>query len=161
REYQVEQYNVRPGTDYPHSYAYETQNPVNHYHRDGSAGHKTSNNHQQAPAMEQMIMEVLRYPNVHETRTDHWVGDKHGRHNSVEHGNQGKYREGQHGKGDYLDYVSHIEKMPSMYPDTHHVQNHHDQVSYEEYVTVDEEYDPVAREMVQRRIITKVEKRPA
>ncbi|KAF5185816.1 hypothetical protein FRX31_024599 [Thalictrum thalictroides] len=114
------------------------------------------------------VISPQQHPNlIHDQRRDHWP-ESTDRVISVEHDNhvnQNQYQHGQHAKGgDYLDYVSRLEKMPSIYVGAPpQVQNQHamqdKQVTYEEYVTSDEEYDSDAQEMVKMKITTRVEKR--
>ncbi|PIA51667.1 hypothetical protein AQUCO_01100494v1 [Aquilegia coerulea] len=119
------------------------------------------------PEMTDRVISPQQHPNlIHDQRRDHRP-EVSERVISVEHdnGHDSQYQNGQHPKrGDYLDYVSRLEQMPSLYgaaappvPKQHALQDK--QVTYEEYVTSDEEYDSDAQEMVKMKITTRVEKR--
>lgn len=152
RGYHVEHYNVRPAPNKLPTYGFETKTHPPQYHKGGR--HVTHN-----PIMEKVTTEdVLFRPRPHDTqRSDHLVG-------SNGHLYPVNPENGQHAQGhDYLDYVSHLEKTPSMGFFVPEVHNQHGtqekQVVYEEYVTTDEEYDSDTQEIVKMKVTTRVEKR--
>ncbi|KAL5718103.1 hypothetical protein ACHQM5_011042 [Ranunculus cassubicifolius] len=163
RGYHVENYTIWPMANNPQTYAFETENHANQYHRGGRPATVNHNKHY-LPVMETTTTEVLYPTNLHEKRMSNFLGTKDHR-NSAGDGNHGKYQDGQRAKGDYLEYVSHLETMPSMalgmvaprVPYQHGLQDK--EVVFEEYVTTDEEYDPDTNEVIKRKVTTRVEKR--